>query len=149
MACYNCLGLGHPERLCASPFKAGEQKLGPKCKTCGGFGHDTPTCASKGGGKYSPPPGKGKGKDSQRAKERDKDLSGAKAPGAKAKVRCQHSMIGQLHQEGLGTSGANHQDLNLGCRQRRLRQRGRQCKEHHLHGRELKHRLHGLERPHR
>ena len=33
-----------------------------KCKTCGGFGHDTPTCASKGGGQYSPPPGKGKGK---------------------------------------------------------------------------------------
>ena len=64
MACFNCLGLGHPERLCASPWKAGEQKLGNKCKTCGGYGHDTPMCASLGGGKYSPPAGKGKGKDS-------------------------------------------------------------------------------------
>ena len=63
MACFNCLGLGHPERLCASPYKAGEQKLGNKCKTCGGYGHDTPMCASVGGGKYSPPLGKGKGKD--------------------------------------------------------------------------------------
>ena len=42
-----------------------------------------------------------------RAKERAKDLSGAEAPGAKAKVRCQHSMTGQLHEEGLGTSGVN------------------------------------------
>ena len=84
-----------------------------------------------------------------RAKERAKDLSGAEAPGAKAKVRCQHSTTGQLHQEGLGTSGANRLDWNPGCRQRQLRQRGRQCKEHHLHGRELKHSLHGQERPHR
>ena len=37
--------------------------MGNKCKTCGGYGHDTPMCASVGGGKYSPPPGKGKGKD--------------------------------------------------------------------------------------
>ena len=64
MACYNCLRVGHPVRVCTSPYGAGEQKIGVKYKTCGGFGHDTPTCASKGGGKYSPPPGKGKGKDS-------------------------------------------------------------------------------------
>ena len=64
MACCNCLGLGQPERLSASPYKAGEQKLGNKSNTCGSYGHDTPMCASHGGGKYSPPPGKGKGKDS-------------------------------------------------------------------------------------
>ena len=78
-----------------------------------------------------------------RAKERAKDLSGAEAPGAKAKVRCQHSTTGHLHQEGLGTSGANRQDLSHGCRQRQLKQRGRQYKE------ELKHHLHGQERPRR
>jgi hypothetical protein len=60
MACYNCLGLGHPKALCASAYGAGEQKLMPKCKNCGGHGHDTPACTSRGGGKYSPPQGNGK-----------------------------------------------------------------------------------------
>ena len=67
MACYNCLGLGHFSKLCASPYGAGEQKSMPKCTNCGGFGYDTPACTSRGGGKYSPPPdfgkGRGKGKD--------------------------------------------------------------------------------------
>ena len=38
---------------------------GGKCKTCGGYGHDTPTCTSQGGAMYAPPAkgqGKGKGK---------------------------------------------------------------------------------------
>ena len=34
MACYNCLGLGHPKALCASAYGAGEQKLMPKCRNC-------------------------------------------------------------------------------------------------------------------
>ena len=64
MACYNCLGLAHPERLCPSQRGAGQAQIGGRCKNCNGFGHDTPVCTSKGGGKYSvPPPGKGKGKD--------------------------------------------------------------------------------------
>ena len=67
MACYNCLGLGHPSKLCPSPYGAGEQKSMPKCRNCDGFGHDTPACTSRGGAKYNPPPdfskGKGKGKD--------------------------------------------------------------------------------------
>ena len=62
MACYNGLGLGHPERLCASQYGAGKAQTGPTCKTCGGFGHDTPTCTSKGGAKFKPPPAKAKGK---------------------------------------------------------------------------------------
>ena len=81
------------------------------------------------------------------AKERGKDLSGAKAPGAKAKAEYRHSTTGQLHQEELGISGASLQALSLGCRQRRHRQLGPQCK--HRHGQECKHSLHGQERPHR
>ena len=41
MTCYNCLGLGHPVRVCPSEFGAGVNKSVQKCKTCGGFGHDT------------------------------------------------------------------------------------------------------------
>ena len=67
MAFYNCLGLGHPSKLCHSTYGAGEQKSMPKCRNCRGFGNDTPTCTSRGGAKYCPPPdfskGKGKGKD--------------------------------------------------------------------------------------
>ena len=37
MACYNCLGLGHPVRVCPSEYGAGVSKSGQKCKTCGGF----------------------------------------------------------------------------------------------------------------
>ena len=65
MACYNCLGPGHPSKLCPSLYGAGVQKSTPKCNACGGFGHDTPACTLR--PKYTPPPafgkGKGKGKD--------------------------------------------------------------------------------------
>ena len=82
MACYNCLGLGHPKALCTSPFGAGEQKSTPKCKNCGGFGHDTPTtCTSRGGAKYTPPPafgkGKGKGKDGKGWQDKGKGTGGS------------------------------------------------------------------------
>ena len=81
MACYNCLGLGHPKVLCPSPCGAGEQKATPKCKNCSGFGHDTPTCTSRGGAKYTPPPafgkGKGKGKDSKGWQDRGKGTGGS------------------------------------------------------------------------
>ena len=60
MACYNCHGLYHPQRLCPSPPGSGD-KGGSKCNICQGFGHVATYCTSNGGGKYTEPEGKGKG----------------------------------------------------------------------------------------
>ena len=103
MACYNCLGLGHPERLCASKYGAGKAQTGPKCKTCGGFGHDTPTCTSKGGAKV-----KARARTSRHGARAKELLSGAKAPTARAKEKFQPLMTGRLKEEGHGTNGARH-----------------------------------------
>ena len=63
--CWNCLGKGHPSRLCPSPQGAGIAKGPDRCKVCQGHSHSSAVCTSKGGGKYSAPSpkGKGKGKD--------------------------------------------------------------------------------------
>ena len=62
MACYNCLGLGHPERLCPSQKGAGAAKGPTRCDCCKGYAHSAGQCTSKGGGKYSAPTPKGGGK---------------------------------------------------------------------------------------
>jgi hypothetical protein len=58
MACGNCNGLGHPQRLCPTP--PGAAKSGPRCGICNGFGHVAQQCTSKGGGRYTEPPKGGK-----------------------------------------------------------------------------------------
>ena len=58
--CWNCLGHGHPARLCPSPQGSGLGKKGPQCPICKGWGHGKETCTSPGGGNYSPPAAKGK-----------------------------------------------------------------------------------------
>ena len=60
LECYNCLGEGHPQFLCASAKGAGKAGAGPVCGNCRGKGHDATACTSKGGGKHVPK-GKGKG----------------------------------------------------------------------------------------
>ena len=59
MQCYNCLGAGHPQFLCASAKGAGKAGTGPVCGNCRGKGHDAASCTIKGEGKHVP---KGKGK---------------------------------------------------------------------------------------
>ena len=34
LACWTCLGIGHPASLCASPPGSGEAKRGPQCNVC-------------------------------------------------------------------------------------------------------------------
>ena len=53
LICRNCLGKGHPARLCASEKGAGG-KGGKPCEACGGKGHGAAHCTSKGGGKFVP-----------------------------------------------------------------------------------------------
>ena len=62
LQCYNCLGEGHPQFLCASGTGARKADLGPICGNCKGKGHDAAACTSKGGGKHVP---KGKGNGAQ------------------------------------------------------------------------------------
>ena len=69
--CHNCGGLGHPSRLCPSPWGS-KGKPGMKCKICGGIGHMADKCPSQGGGAYKPPTkgekggqSKGKGKNTK------------------------------------------------------------------------------------
>ena len=81
LECYNCLGKGHPQRICTTPpGKAG--KLGaPTCENCLGKGHGKGQCTSKGGGKYvDPSEGKGFGP----AKAATSGPAAAKARRAKA-----------------------------------------------------------------
>ena len=59
--CWNCLGGGHPSRLCPSPPGAGSAKSTPQCNLCKAFGHMKGSCTSKGGGKHEEQGGKGKG----------------------------------------------------------------------------------------
>ena len=96
MACYNCLGLGHPVRVCLSEYGAGLNKSGHKCKTCGGYGHDTPTCTSQGGAMYSaPPPPKGKGKGKVKF---GKGRGGSQwSKGAWVKCKCKVSAFDHQH----------------------------------------------------
>ena len=60
MQCYNCLGEGHPQFLCASAKDTGKEGAGPVCGNSRGKGHDATVCTSKGGGKHVRK-GKGKG----------------------------------------------------------------------------------------
>jgi hypothetical protein len=63
LACWSCLGIGHPASLCASPPGSGEAKRGPQCNVCRGFGHMGKDCTSEGGGKHvKREKGKGKAK---------------------------------------------------------------------------------------
>ena len=63
LACWTCIGLGHPASLCASAPGFGEAKKGPQCNVCRGYGHMGKDCASEGGGKFvAREKGKGKGK---------------------------------------------------------------------------------------
>ena len=52
LKCNRCLGLGHPERVCAT-LAGSTSKL--RCTVCSGVGHDAKDCTSYGGGKYLPP----------------------------------------------------------------------------------------------
>ena len=51
MQCYNRFRKGHPSFKYPSAQVAGHSKGGGKCNDCSGYGHDTPACASNGGGK--------------------------------------------------------------------------------------------------
>ena len=62
LECYNCLGTGHPQRLCPTPPGMGGKPGAEVCSNCRGKGHSAPFCTSKGGGKHEQPD-KGKGKD--------------------------------------------------------------------------------------
>ena len=44
LECYNCLGKGHPSRVCTSPQGAGKGN-GAKCGNCGGKDHTQQPCA--------------------------------------------------------------------------------------------------------
>ena len=61
--CWNCLGQGHPSRLCPSQPGAGEKRQSPQCPTCKGHGHTKEQCTSVGGGAHVQQAGKGKGKN--------------------------------------------------------------------------------------
>ena len=61
LACWNCLGEGHPSFLCPAAKGAGKAGSGPTCGNCRGKGHDATACTSKGGGKHTPKGGKGGG----------------------------------------------------------------------------------------
>ena len=78
--CHTCGGLGHPHRLCPSPWNAKETG-GPLCDICKGFGHKRAECPSKGGGKHTPKgDGKGKGKGDGKGKGKGKGY-GKQTPG--------------------------------------------------------------------
>ena len=56
LECHNCLGLGHPHRLCPTPAGQGKGKAGAEvCDNCKGKGHGKQSCTSKGGGRYTDP----------------------------------------------------------------------------------------------
>ena len=67
LECYNCLGLGHPNRICPAPWGQGKGKAGAEtCENCKGKGHGKRACTSKCGGQYTDPSlGKGPGQWSQ------------------------------------------------------------------------------------
>ena len=67
LECHNCLGLGHPHRLCPTPVGQGKGKAGADiCENCRGKGHGNQRCTSKGGGQFTDPSlNKGSGQWSQ------------------------------------------------------------------------------------
>ena len=70
--CHNCGGLGHPSRLCPSPWGS-KGKPGIKCKVCNGIGHMADKCPSQGGGAYKPP---AKGEKGGKSKGKGKNAKG-------------------------------------------------------------------------
>ena len=61
LICNNCLGEGHPWRICPS-VEGAKGKGGQPCGVCNGKGHGTSQCTSKGGGKFVPKEQREKGK---------------------------------------------------------------------------------------
>ena len=56
LECHNCLGLGHPHRLCPTPVGKGKGNPSAEvCENCKGKGHGRQACTSKGGGRYTDP----------------------------------------------------------------------------------------------
>ena len=85
LECHNCLGLGHPHRLCPTPVGQGKGKAGAEiCENCRGKGHGKQKCTSKGGGQFTDPSlnkgswsqGKGQGQWGQSSKGKGKGKGG-------------------------------------------------------------------------
>ena len=92
LQCYNFLGDGHPQFLCASDKGAGEAGAGPVCDNCKGTGHQAAACTSKGGGKHTPK-GQGKGQPTSTAKAQEHGAKEARAlEKAEVKERSQKLM---------------------------------------------------------
>jgi hypothetical protein len=86
LECYNCLGKGHPQRLCATPPGMGGKPGASACEVCHGKGHSKSQCTSKGGGQWTDPAlsqkGKGAGSwNQQTAKGKGKGKYGAQGLG--------------------------------------------------------------------
>ena len=62
LECYNCLGVGHPKKICSTPLGQGKDKAGAEtCENCKGKGHGKRAYTSSGGQYTDPSLGKGSG----------------------------------------------------------------------------------------
>ena len=152
----NCLGLGHPNRICPTPPGQGKGKAGAEtCENCKGKGHGKRACTSKGSGQYTDPSlgkrpgqwgqGKGQGQWGQGKGKQGKGKGWAKERAKESMasmIKIGDNMIGINHRLGPSSPSGRptqlplqpHRRLCLGWTQHK---RARVRKTHGRPGRRL------------